>query len=165
MRKGFVCLLAFIILVSCAAYPAYRPPGQRPERKPIPATKKSKINKQKMGYIIDSYLGTPYREKGSSRLGIDCSGLVMETYKRYSGINLPHDTKKLHKLVKKIKKKNLLYGDLVFFSFDSHEVSHVGIYIGEDKFVHSSRSQGVIISSLEEKYYSQNYVGARRVIP
>lgn len=117
-----------------------------------------------MSYIIDSYLGTPYRKKGTSRLGIDCSGLVVEVYRRYSGINLPHDTKRLYKLVKKIKKKNLLYGDLVFFSFESREISHVGIYIGEGEFVHASESQGVIISSLDEEYYSKSYLGARRVI-
>jgi len=165
MRRPLAYLFAFLVVFNCAAYPIYRPPGQRPKKKPIPAAKKSKINKQKMGYIIDSYLGAPYREKGSSRLGIDCSGLVVEVYKRYSGINLPHDTKRLYKLVKKIKKKNLLYGDLVFFSFDSDEVSHVGIYIGESKFAHASRSQGVIISSLAEKYYSKSYIGARRVVP
>lgn len=165
MRRGFVYLFFLVILSNCAAYPVYRPPGQRPKAKPIPAIKKSKINKQKMGYIIDSYLGTPYRKNGLSRRGIDCSGLVVEVYKRYSGINLPHDTKKLYKLVKKIKKKKLLYGDLVFFAFDSGDVSHVGIYIEERKFIHASQSQGVIISSLDEEYYSKSHIGARRVIP
>jgi len=165
MRRGFICFFVFVVLINCAAYPVYRPPGQRPKKKPIPAIKKSKVNQKKMGYIIDSYLGSPYKKNGTSRLGIDCSGLVVEVYKRYSGINLPHDTESLFKLVKRIKKKDLLYGDLVFFSFDSKEASHVGIYIGEGKFVHASQSQGVIISSLDEGYYSDSYEGARRIIP
>lgn len=162
MRRSLICVLAFMILVSCSAYPVYRPPGQRAKRKPIPAAMKSKINEKKMNYIVDSYLGTPFRNKGTSRHGIDCSGLVVEVYRRYAGVNLPHSTKKLYKLS---KVKNLLYGDLVFFAFDSNEVSHVGIYIGGGKFVHTSESQGVIISSLDEDHYAKSYVGARRVIP
>lgn len=166
MRKGIFYLVISIILINCSAYPIYRPPGQIPPRgKPVPTNQKTKINKDKMDDIINSYLGTPYRENGTSRLGIDCSGLVREVYRRYSGINLPHDTKKLYTLVKDVKKRNLLYGDLVFFALDSEEVSHIGIYLGEGQFVHASSSQGVIISSLNEDYYRKNYVGARRVIP
>ena len=165
MRKGFFYLFIFIILINCSAYPVYRPPGHIPKKKPIPATQKSKINKNKMGYIISSYLGTPYKKNGTSRLGIDCSGLVREVYRRYSGINLPHDTKKLLSLAKKVQKKNLLYGDLVFFTFESREVSHVGIYIENGEFVHASISQGVIISGLNDEYYRKGYVGARRVVP
>jgi cell wall-associated NlpC family hydrolase len=165
MRKGFLYLFISIILVNCSAYPVYRPPGQIPRGKPVPATQKSKINIQKMNNIINSYMGAPYKKNGTSRLGIDCSGLVREVYRRYSGISLPHDTKKLYTLVKKVEKKNLLYGDLVFFSFNSREISHVGIYVGEKKFVHASSSQGVIVSSLNDEYYRKNYTSARRVIP
>jgi lipoprotein Spr len=165
MRKGLLYLFISIILVNCSAYPVYRPSGQIPRGKPIPATQKSKINVQKMNHIINSYMGSPYKKNGTSRLGIDCSGLVREVYRRYSGISLPHDTKKLYALVKKVDKKYLLYGDLVFFAFNSREVSHVGIYIGEKEFVHASSSQGVIVSSINDEYYRKNYAGARRVIP
>ena len=123
---------------------------------------KSKINEKKMNYVVESYLGTPYKKKGTSRHVIDCSGLVVEVYRRYAGINLPQGTDRLYKLP---KVKNLLYGDLVFFAFDSREATHVGIYVGGGKFVHASESQGVIISSLDEDYYAKNYIGARRVIP
>ncbi len=115
-----------------------------------------------MNYIIDSYLGTPFKKNGTSRHGIDCSGLVVEVYRRYAGIKLPHSTKKLYALT---RIKNLLYGDLVFFSLNSEEASHVGIYIEGGRFVHASDSRGVIISSLDEDYYSKEYVGARRVVP
>jgi cell wall-associated NlpC family hydrolase len=162
MKRRFAYALIFIILINCSAYPVYRPPGQRPKTKPVPAARKSKIDEKKMNYIIDSYLGTPYKERGTSRQGIDCSGLVTEIYRRYAGIDLPQSTEALYKLT---RIKNLLYGDLVFFAFDSNEVSHVGIYIGGGRFVHASESQGVIISSLDEDYYSKSYVGARRVIP
>ena len=116
MKKVFLYLFISIILINCSAYPVYRPTGQIPRGKPVPAAKKSKINQQKMNHIINSYMGAPYKKNGTSRLGIDCSGLVREVYRRYSGISLPHDTKKLYTLVKKVDKKSLLYGDLVFFA-------------------------------------------------
>lgn len=118
-----------------------------------------------MGQIIESYLGTPYREKGINRAGIDCSGLAVAVYREYKGIKLPHDSRKLFQLVKKVEKDKLEFGDLVFFSDVGWLVSHLGIYIGSDRFVHASKSQGVIISSLQDQYYRRRYLGARRVIP
>jgi lipoprotein Spr len=66
--------------------------------------------------------------------------------------------------VNKLDRENLSFGDLVFFTEDGFTPFHVGIYIGDNRFVHSSSSQGVIISSLEEKYYAKRYLGGRRVI-
>ncbi|KPL00995.1 MAG: hypothetical protein AMJ91_02265 [candidate division Zixibacteria bacterium SM23_73_3] len=126
---------------------------------------KSKIDKAKMGKIIDSYLGAPYQFGGKIKTGIDCSGLVVQVYKQYAGFNLPHDTKKLYRLVKHIDRDDLVYGDLVFFSDGWFSISHVGIYVGEGKFVHSTKGFGVIVSSLDEDYYRKRYRGARRVIP
>jgi len=126
---------------------------------------KSKIDKAKMGKIIDSYLGAPYQFGGKTKTGIDCSGLVVQVYKQYAGFNLPHDTKKLYRLVKHIDRDDLVYGDLVFFSDGWFSISHVGIYVGDGKFVHSTKGFGVIVSSLDEDYYRKRYRGARRVIP
>jgi len=125
----------------------------------------SKIDKAKMGRIINSFLRTPYKHGGESKAGIDCSGLVMQLYKQYAGFNLPHNTKKLYQLVKQVDRDDLVYGDLVFFSDGWFSVSHVGIYIEEGKFVHSMKGSGVIVSSLAEDYYEKRYRGARRVIP
>lgn len=128
---------------------------------------KNKIDKVKMGWIIDSFLRTPYKLGGESKSGMDCSGLVVAIYRQYAGFKLPHDTQKLYKLVKRVDKENLEYGDLVFFldGWFSIGSSHVGIYIGEGKFVHSIESSGVIVSSLDEEHYKKRYKGARRVIP
>jgi cell wall-associated NlpC family hydrolase len=126
---------------------------------------KSKIDKKKMGRIVDSFLGSPYKYGGQSKNGIDCSGLVVEVYKRYAGFDLPRSTKKLYKLVRHVDRDDLVYGDLVFFSDGWFSVSHVGIYVEEGRFVHSIKDFGVIVSSLEEDYYKKRYRGARRVIP
>ncbi|MDP2960970.1 MAG: C40 family peptidase [candidate division Zixibacteria bacterium] len=148
--KIFV-IISFFLLVSCASYPRFT---THPPSYPVQETK---IDKVKMTRIIESYLGEPYSK-------YDCSALVRAIYIKYSGINLPSDTKNLYKLVKKVEKEELSFGDLVFFTEDGFSPFHVGIYIGDNWFVHSSSSQGVLISSLEEKYYAKRFFGGRRVI-
>jgi lipoprotein Spr len=169
-----------LILISCAAQPRFcpEPPEQKKEKgireketqrteeaQTVYSEKQSSLDRGKMGKIIDSYMGSPYKRSGETKGGMDCSGLVVAVYRQYSGFKLPHDTQKLFKLVKRIDKENLAYGDLVFFSDGWFKVSHVGIYLGEGKFVHSIEDFGVIVSSLEEDYYKKKYLGARRVIP
>ncbi|UCB52395.1 MAG: C40 family peptidase [Candidatus Zixiibacteriota bacterium] len=126
---------------------------------------KGKIDKTKMGRIINSFLGAPYQYGGDTKSGMDCSGLVVQVYRKYAGFSLPRSAKKLYQLVKQIHQDDLAYGDLVFFSDGWFSVSHVGIYIDDGQFVHSAKSSGVIVSSLDEKYYKRRYRGARRVIP
>jgi cell wall-associated NlpC family hydrolase len=166
MKKIVLTSLGLVFLLSCAS-----PPRFTPMTKPNQPDLESKIDKERMGRVIKSYLGVPYQKNGSSLFGIDCSGLVVEVYRRYGGLDLPHDVDKLYKMVKKVKRNELVYGDLVFFALDyakhldDNQVSHVGIYIDEGKFVHSSETKGVIISSLDDPYYDRRYIGARRVVP
>jgi lipoprotein Spr len=126
---------------------------------------RGKIDQKKMGRIIESFFGVRYQLGGETKAGMDCSGLVVAVYKQYAGFALPHDTQKLYKLVKNVDKGDLAYGDLVFFSNGWLSASHVGIYIGEQKFVHSTEDFGVIVSPLNEDYYKKRYMGAKRVIP
>ncbi len=175
-----VIILLSLILMSCAASPRFRSEpteikkikvateeeAQMTEENEFPGEKnESHVDQGKMGRIIDSYLGTPYNLGGETKTGMDCSGLVVAVYRQYAGFRLPHDSQKLFKLVKRIDKDNLAYGDLVFFSEGWFGVSHVGIYLGGGRFVHSVGDLGVIVSSLEEDYYKKRYTGARRVIP
>ena len=150
----FLVILSFFFLISCAAYPRYT---THPVSQPS-SISESKIDKLKMTRIMESYLGESHSK-------YDCSALVHQVYLRYSGINLPFETKKLYLLVKKVEKEELAFGDLVFFTEDGLSPFHVGIYTGNNQFVHSSSSQGVIISSLDEKYYARRFLGGRRVIP
>ena len=105
------------------------------------------------------WLGTPYRYGGKTRSGTDCSGMTMEVYRSALGIALPRSSRDQQKFCKSIKKSSLDAGDLIFFSTgrDKSRVSHVGMYIGDDKFIHASGSRGVIVSDIKEKYYTRNY--------
>jgi len=162
MKKIVLTSLGLVFLLSCASPPRFTPITKPNQPQP---DLESKIDKERMERIIKSYLGVPYQKNGSSLFGIDCSGLVVEVYRRYGGMDLPHDVNKLYKIAKKVKRNELVYGDLVFFALDYNKVSHVGIYIDEGKFVHSSETKGVIISSLDDPYYDRRYLGARRVVP
>ncbi|MCS7209685.1 MAG: NlpC/P60 family protein [Fimbriimonadales bacterium] len=112
-----------------------------------------------------SYLGVRYRYGGSSSRGFDCSGFTMYIYRRH-GILLPHSASAQYRLGKPVSRSELRPGDLVFFRTRGRRISHVGIYIGDGKFVHASSSRGrVRIDTLDSGYYKQRYVGARRIIP
>lgn len=109
------------------------------------------------------YIGVPYLWGGTTPSGFDCSGFVQYVYNR-NGITLPRTTKQQWTTGIGISKSSLQAGDLVFFQTDSSGVSHVGIYIGNNQFIHSSSSKGVIISSLSSTYWANAYLGARRVL-
>lgn len=103
------------------------------------------------------WLGTRYRRGGMSRAAVDCSGFTNIIYKNVFGQQLDRVSTTIAKNVKEsiTNKEDLLPGDMVFFStFKKKYINHVGIYLGDGKFVHASIKKGVIISSLAEGYYS-----------
>jgi cell wall-associated NlpC family hydrolase len=110
-----------------------------------------------------SYQGTRYSYGGLSSRGFDCSGFVKYVYQRH-GLNLPHNAAGQYGYGKPVSKGELQPGDLVFFRTGrSRGINHVGIYIGNGKFIHASSAKGrVKIDSLNEGYYKARFVGARR---
>jgi hypothetical protein len=109
------------------------------------------------------YVGVPYRWGGESpRTGFDCSGLTMVVY-RLNGLDLPRSSRQQWKVGRPIDRSRLQKGDLVFFATrGGNRVSHVGIYTGENKFLHAPRRGSRIkTSSLSSKYFRTRYVGAR----
>lgn len=111
------------------------------------------------------WIGTPYRAGGDTKRGTDCSGLVSQLYKKVYRTRLSRSTDGQLKESHKISRRNLREGDLVFFTSRNSrkKVAHVGIYLKDGKFVHASTSQGVIVSSLNEKYYTQYWLCGGRV--
>jgi cell wall-associated NlpC family hydrolase len=108
--------------------------------------------------IAFRYRGTPYRWAGASPSGFDCSGFVMYVYGRI-GIGLPHNSAQLWSVGKPIARGDLKPGDIVFFN----GLSHVGIYVGHGRFIHSPHSGDVVrVQSLSESWYRTTYDGARR---
>jgi cell wall-associated NlpC family hydrolase len=113
---------------------------------------------------VIKYLETPYKYGGNTEKGIDCSGFTLQVFEKSTGIKLPRSAREQFAVGEKVEREDLSFGDLVFFNTRRRSnPGHVGIYIGDDQFIHSSTSLGVTISSLQEAYYKKRYVGARRV--
>ncbi|CAM5191288.1 NlpC/P60 family protein OS=Ureibacillus acetophenoni OX=614649 GN=SAMN05877842_101156 PE=3 SV=1 [Ureibacillus acetophenoni] len=111
------------------------------------------------------YLNTPYRWGGTTTRGFDCSGYVMKVFTDL-GINLPRTSSMQYQVGEAVAKDELQPGDLVFFNTTGKgkSVSHVGIYYGDGKFIHSQSYKGVSITDLNDpKYWGARYVGAKRI--
>lgn len=113
---------------------------------------------------VAGWLGTPYQYGGTTKAGADCSGFAKEVYLDVYGINLERVTVNMAQSSRRISKRNLREGDLVFFRINGRRISHVGIYLSNNKFIHASTSRGVIVSDLDENYYSRNFAFGGRVI-
>ncbi len=114
--------------------------------------------------FIDKWLGTNYRIGGCDIQGIDCSGFAQKLYSEVYGIDLSRTARDQFSNCKRIKNAaNAVEGDLVFFHIRSKRISHVGIYLANKYFVHASTSNGVIISNLNEEYWSKYYAGCGRI--
>ncbi|MEM6736270.1 MAG: C40 family peptidase [Bacteroidota bacterium] len=136
------------------------------------AQKKKEQRRQDIKKVImtgRSYMGTPYKWGGTNKSGIDCSGLIQNSY-RSIGVNLPRTAKKQSKVGKKRSWKSMYEGDLVYFKFKKkgNKWFHSGMitHIDKDKilFLHASSSSGVIESNLLSDYYRKNVKNFRRVI-
>ncbi len=114
-----------------------------------------------------SWVGVKYKYGGTSKSGADCSGMTYMIYKTVYGKTLTRQSAgMLNDNCTKIKKSQLREGDLVFFRTDGKRSStpnHVGIYLKENKFIHSSTSKGVIVSDITQEYYITNWIAAGRV--
>ena len=180
-RITTAALIAFTLLSACAGMkpsPKYTS-DKGGSRKPTPVASKKRTNmpllsaavrlsapiKLSMLNSINKYKGVPYKWGGDTMRGMDCSGFTMKVYEESARTTIPHRAASQYKLGAKISRKKLKFGDLVFFrDIESKGVSHVGIYVGNDNFVHASLSKGVVTSSMSQPYYKKRYVSARRLL-
>lgn len=118
----------------------------------------------RLWYHALTFIGIPYRFGGSSRSGMDCSGLVFRLYKDIYDITLPHSTSLLYQKGYAINLGVLQIGDLVFFDIDQNRIpDHVGVYLGDYNFIHASSRKGVILSKISDPYYQERMLGVRRI--
>ncbi len=133
----------------------------------------SMSHRQPQGLLAESVTGalyqqheewrdTPYRLGGMSRSGVDCSAFVLQTFRSKFGIQLPRTTARQHQLGSKVNRSQLQPGDLVFFR-TAEKQRHVGIYVEDHTFLHASSSQGVTLSSLDNRYWSSKFWKAKRL--
>jgi cell wall-associated NlpC family hydrolase len=139
-------------------------PVERPDR---PQPKPSGKGEKDMGSIAartaERFVGIPYRWGGENVVdGMDCSGFVRAVY-NLCGLSIPRTSRDQFKAGESVAKEGLQDGDLVFFGASEDAINHVGIYVGNGKFVHAPRrGEEIRVTSVDESYFEKRYVGARR---
>lgn len=121
------------------------------------------LTNMKLLQSIDSWYGTRYCMGGTTERCIDCSAFALTIIKDVYDLSLPRIAQDQYNSTNRISLMDLQQGDLVFFHTTGRYVSHVGVYVGNNKFVHASTSQGVMISDLNDTYWSGRYIGAGRI--
>ena len=135
---------------------------------PKKAAKASLIDSQKAKNIIGTakkYIGTPYVFGGTTPEAFDCSGYVQYVF-RENGVIVPRTADEQYAALGNYTKnrRELVPGDLVFFDTDNTGISHVGLYLGKDEFIHASGSKGVRIDALDNAYWKPRYVGGKHIV-
>jgi lipoprotein Spr len=111
-----------------------------------------------------NWMNTPYKYAGNSKKGIDCSGLIKNIYSKIYNLKLSGSSSYIYAQTKEISDQSQLKeGDLLFFKINKKQISHIGIFLKDGYFVHSSVQKGVTISNLNEKYYKKYYYTAGRI--
>jgi cell wall-associated NlpC family hydrolase len=168
MRNPLYFLAFAAVLSGCGTVPAPAPVEQTAPSPPLrgaaPAVHPSHAEALLQALLA---LGIDYRLGGSSpQLGFDCSGLVVHVFREAYGIELPRNTDGLSGAGAPVKRAALQPGDLVFYNTQNRPFSHVGIYLGEGRFVHAPRSGAAVrVESMHSAYWLRRFDGARRIEP
>ncbi len=179
MKKVFLALIVMMVLVSCGTsknvavkrHTTTKTVKRANDLKKLESGFSGRVNSAIQSLLSDAqkYLGAPYKYAGNTSAGFDCSGFTCKVFGE-NNTQLPRRSQDQSSVGKEISIRETKPGDLVFFATSGgSRVSHVGIVhdIGQDgevKFIHASTSKGVIISSLNEKYWNSAYLFARRVL-
>ena len=137
--------------------------AKKAEKKDSSTKKKTTARPTNLEKYAKEWLGAKYVYGAANKKKTDCSGYVMQVYKGFYGISLDHSSQHMFDDGRgySIKRTKLKEGDLVFFG-NFWKISHVGIYLKGDRFIHASTSSGVIITPMDDKYWASKYKGARR---
>lgn len=120
------------------------------------------VQRPELYAMMATWVKYPYRYAGRTSKGIDCSGLVCEIQRKIYGRSYSGGSADIYPKLIKIPKDQLQEGDMVFFKIRKNKISHVGLYLGNQRFIHATTKAGVIVSSLDEDYYRRRYHGAGR---
>ncbi len=149
-------LLSLLLLAGCAG-------TQTPPKPDLRPTQLSQPPGDHAVTVARAMLGTPYRYGGSDTTGFDCSGLVYYAY-RQAGVDVPRTSTQQYRATRKVPLSLLQPGDLLFFRLSPPKISHVGIYTGDDQFIHApSSGKQVCYASLDNDYWRKHLVAAGRV--
>lgn len=148
MRRFELNLILLVLVVASACAPT--------------RTLRTSEIEQKLMQAHEEWRGTPYRLGGTTRRGIDCSSFVQTVMLDYLNQEVPRNTEAQLRVGFRIRPQQLQPGDLVFYRTGRRRL-HVGIYISDGRFLHASTSNGVMISRMEETYWSRRFLQARRI--
>ena len=171
MKRVVFYLLITIVLTSCGISSKKKAVISSKNKTTAKVKTTRSPNSKKIKSIVSyakTFDGTRYKFGGTTRKGMDCSGLVYTSFKK-ENIVLPRTSKTMATQGKAVSLKKVIIGDLLFFKTNKRKnvISHVGLVVeakGVIKFIHASTSRGVIISSLDENYWNKCFAGARRVL-
>ena len=157
------------LVVACVCAPATMAANRARPQPPVAAPALSATLLQRAQDVAIAALGlvgVDYRYGGESPAsGVDCSGLVRYVFSQTTGIALPRTSAEMGRVGARVARLDLLPGDLVFFNTRHFVNSHVGIYLGDNRFVHApSTGSEVAIASLDDAYWKKRFTGARRLI-
>lgn len=127
-------------------------------------TDASEIQNLELFDFIDDWYGTRYRLGGTTKSGIDCSALVQLLFSSLYSVPVPRTSKEQYKFSKRISLTELQEGDLLFYHTRGRGVSHVGVYLSNNKFLHAASSGGVMISDMYDPYFVKRFIGAGRIL-
>ena len=167
MIKLLLISLACLLLSACSTAPNPVSTGNTTNKSNKQTTAQNMGEDQLLFYLLRKefayWRGTPYQLGGNSKRGIDCSAFVMNVYKDSFNFKLPRTTETQVNKGYHVYKNQLQIGDLVFFK-TGWRTRHVGIYMGNNEFMHASTSKGVITSNLDNVYWKSKYWQARRIL-
>ncbi len=125
-------------------------------------TEVEQLQNEELLESVDDWYGTRYRLGGMTKKGVDCSAFVQAVFATAFGLTIPRTAREQYRVAQKISRTELQEGDLLFFN-TTGGVSHVGIYLQNNKFIHASVSKGVTISDMFEPYYLKKFISAGRI--
>ena len=164
--KRTTIAFAVLVIAGCAAPPRMETAGQRPMvRADDYAFDIGNARFRELAMHALSHVGVPYRYGGSSpETGFDCSGFVQYVYRRGAGLLLPRNTEALSALGAPVAASELEAGDLVFFDTLRKPYSHVGIYLGGERFIHAPATGGSVeLVDMRSQYWRTRFIGDRRI--
>ena len=163
MNRTLLLLSACLVLSGCGiSSRTVRAPDATQYASAYAVSKYDEVRASLMQAYRD-WKGTPYRLGGTSTAGVDCSSLVSIIFDDYFGVDMPMNTRRLLNQGEGIRRASVRTGDLVFFR-TGRSTLHVGIIVEEGEFLHASTSEGVTLSNLYDRYWSNRYLAARRVM-